>query len=103
MATISGNGHPTDDLVNVYENTQRLQTVMVRRHLPDTIVAALAGRRLGEGGDHPAFALAANVRIMAAQCHDKVLTLEMEDERMTLAPAPGGADWLRFPWFTPAD
>jgi hypothetical protein len=44
IATISGNGHPTDDVVNVHENTQYLQTVMIRQGLPDTVVAGLPGR-----------------------------------------------------------
>lgn len=103
ISTISGNGHPTDDVVNVYENTQHLQTVMIRQQLPATVVAGLPGRLLGDVTDHPMLAHALGVRIMAAQCSGDVLTLDMEDERVTLAPAPGGAPWLRFPWFTPAD
>jgi hypothetical protein len=103
IATISGNGHPTDDVVNVHENTQYLQTVMIRQGLPDTVVAGLPGRLLGDVTDHPMLARALGVRIMAAQCNGDVLTLDMEDERVTLATPPDGAPWLRFPWFTPAD
>lgn len=103
ISTISGRGHPTEDIVSVHEDTQRQQHVMIRQALPHTVVAGLAGRRIGEVTDHPALARAANIRITEAEANGDVLTLGVEDIRMTLAEAPDGTPWLRFPWFTPAD
>lgn len=100
IATISGNGHPTDDAISFHEaSVTRMQQMIVRDVvLPDTVLASLPGRRIGDVVSHPLLEGAENTPIRSASMSGDVLHVEFEDVRRTLYPAPGGADWLRFPW-----
>lgn len=101
IATITGNGHPTDDAVSFHEGTVGRTQWMTARNLilPDTVLAALPGRRLDEVVSHPLIEGAGHVRIASVETSGDVVQLEMEDVRVTLHPVPEGLeDWLRFPW-----
>ena len=99
VATIAGDDLP----FSLHEDNDRQQCLSFQLQLPEAVVAGLPGRPLGDVVDHPLLALALGVRILRAHSFDGNLVLDLDDERRTLAPAPGGADWLRFPWLTIMD
>lgn len=102
ISSITGGGPRADDTVVLYETSiTREQVVMVRTQThPDIVVDTMAGRRLGEIVEHPLLKGAETTRIAAVEPGDGILNLTLADERITLAPPPGGENWLRFPWVT---
>lgn len=100
IATLSGIAHPTDDAISFHQTPMSLQQCMTVRNMqiPDTLIAALPGRPVGDVVRHPALLGAEHVHIVEAHLSVDVLTLGLEDVRVTPAPPPHDADWLRFPW-----
>lgn len=71
---------------------------------PQTMVAALGGRPLHEIVEHPLLKTTGDIvgKIMSLRTSGDgdTLTIDLPDDRRTLAPPPSGIDpvWLKFPW-----
>lgn len=77
--------------------------VRIAAHLPDTVVMALAGSRLGDVFDHPLLAPAADSRIARAYLDgnvDLATVVLLEDDPVPVRNAPEGTDmrWTRMPY-----
>lgn len=67
-------------------------------HLPSTVVNAMTGMTLKAITDHPALAMAGDLRVTSAEAEGDTVTLRLGQRRMFLSPPPEGADTS---WMTP--
>ena len=88
-----------DDLI-VWDDAHRGAGLLLRTEVPDTIVAALAGRRLGEIASHAMLSAAMDAVVTMAESENGTLTLHLDPLYRPLAPAPPGVDegWRTIPY-----